>query len=850
MSREKAREGNLRVWADAGASRRRKDRDAGRSLCKRLVTLGALVAWGACWAGDYPFRPAEMTNVTVTAGFWLPRFETNRLVTVWADFRKSEDARIPNFRNAAARNWGTFRGIPFDDSDVYKIIEGAAYTLSTHPDPKLEKYLDDLIDLIAKAQEPDGYLYTSRTLGFTYGQKDGKTDYGMMGPTRWSNCHFSHELYNVGHMYEAAVAYHEVTGKRTLLDVAIRSADLIDRTFGPGPTQLKAVPGHEEIELALCKLYRATGEARYLELAKHFLDRRGAANGGTRAANVFSQEGDLVAGGEKEMRLSGAYNQNHLPVTRQREAVGHAVRAGYLYCGMVDVAALTGNGAYVKAIDALWANVVGKKLHLSGGIGARPDGEAFGANYELPNDGAYLETCASIANALWNQRMFLMRGDAKYVDVLERVLYNGFLSGVSLGGDEFFYENPLASRGGYSRSKWFGCSCCPVNIVRFIPQIAQFAYATRGDAAYVNLFVASEARLNLAGGDVKLAQRTAYPWSGMSAVTVTPSRDGQRFALHVRIPGWCVGRPVPSDLYEQVVPGTLADFSVAVNGAAVKAEPRKGYCVLDRAWKRGDVVTIGMNMPVRRIKAHDAVAADRDRLAVERGPILYCAEGVDNGGRALDKAVAPDAVFTETVVDVLGNAYPALTCPARTVTRGLRSCVSTPTTLTLIPYFAWCHRGAGEMQVFFPVKADPALVPASFEAKASHCCETDTTDALCDGIEPKGSGDRKLRRLTFWPHRGSEEWVSYELPEAEEVSGAEVYWFDDTGVGACRVPASWKVQVKASSEAPWRDVTTERPGVANRFNGVSFAPARAKAVRLVVKLRKDFSGGVLKWNLK
>ena len=272
--------------------------------------------------------------------------------------------------------------------------------------------------------------------------------------------------------------------------------------------------------------------------------------------------------------------------------------------------------------------------------------------------------------------------------------------------------------------------------------------------------------------------------------------------------------------------------------------------MLDRAWKRGDVVTIGMNMPVRRIKAHDAVAADRDRLAVERGPILYCAEGVDNGGRALDKAVAPDAVFTETAVDVLGNAYPALTCPARTVTRGLRSCVSTPTTLTLIPYFAWCHRGAGEMQVFFPVKADPALVSASFETKASHCCETDTTDALCDGIEPKGSGDRKLRRLTFWPHRGSEEWVSYELPEAEEVSGAEVYWFDDTGVGACRVPASWKVQVKASSEAPWRDVTTERPGVANRFNGVSFAPARAKAVRLVVKLRKDFSGGVLKWNLK
>ena len=813
----------------------------------RTLMLTVLVA-GSCLAGDYPFRPAEMTNVAVTAGFWLPRFETNRLVTVWTDFRKSEDARIPNFRNAGDRAWGTFRGIPFDDSDVYKIIEGAAYTLSTHPDPELEKYLDDLIAQIARAQEPDGYLYTARTLGFTYGKKDGKTQFGMMGPTRWSNCPSSHELYNVGHMYEAAVAYYEVTGKRTLLDVAVRSADLVDRVFGPGPTQLKAVPGHEEIELALCKLYRATGEARYLKLAQHFLDQRGVAAADQREAAVFTQAGDLVKG--DEMAMKGAYNQNHLPVTQQREAVGHAVRAGYLYCGMADVAALTGNADYVKAIDALWENVVAKKLHLNGSVGARPRGEAFGANYELPNDGAYLETCAGIANALWNQRMFLMHGDAKYVDVLERVLYNGFLSGISLGGDEFFYPNPQASKGGYARSKWFGCSCCPVNVVRFIPQIAQFAYATRGDDAYVNLFVATEARLNLAGGDVKLAQRTAYPWQGASRIEVTPARDGQRFALHVRVPGWCTGRPVPSDLYVQTAPGTAADFAVRVNGEPFAFTARKGYCAIERAWKAGDVVEVAMRMPVRRVKAHDAVAADRGRLAVERGPVLYCAEGADNGGRVLDKVVAADAVFAESTVDVLGNVYPALTCPATSVRRGLKACAAEACTLKLIPYFAWCHRGAGEMQTFFPVVADPALVPSAFEPKASHCNEHDTPVAMCDGVEPRNSGDQKVRRMTFWPHLGTEEWVSYDLPAAEEVSGVEVYWFDDTGVGKCRVPEVWKVQVRASADAPWTDVAANLPGVKDRYDTAGFAPVKAQAVRLVAKLRKGFSGGVLEWRLR
>ena len=817
-----------------------------KNVAAAALALAGLVASGR--AGDYPYRAVEMTNVTVTAGFWLPRFETNRLVTVRSNFGKCEFTRIPNFTNAACRAKGKFRGIPFDDSDVYKVIEGAAYALSTHPDPKLEKYLDGLIGWIARAQEPDGYLYTARTLGYRKRDSGSRENFGIMGPTRWSNCGSSHELYNAGHMYEAAVAYFEVTGKRTLLDVAIRNADLVDRTFGPGPGQLKFVPGHEEIELALCKLYRATGEERYLKLAKHFLDQRGRGEGkGGRKDMVFRQDGSTAV--DSQMTMPGAYLQAHMPVLEQREAVGHAVRAGYLYCGMADVAALTGDASYLRAIDALWEDVVTKKLHLNGSVGARHHGEAFGAAYELPNETAYLETCAGIANALWNQRLFLAHGDAKYVDVLERVIYNGVLSGVSLDGDRFFYPNPMASKGNCRRSKWFGCSCCPVNVVRFIPQVAQFAYATRGDAAYVNLFMASDARLKLAGGEVRLSQSTQYPWEGLSRVKVTPGKDGQRFALNVRIPGWCVGRPVPSDLYAQVVPGTSADFSVTVNGADVDTTMEKGYCVIDRAWKAGDEVAVRMNMPVRRIRAHANVAADRGRLAVERGPVLYCAEGVDNGGRVLNKAIAPDAVLAPTTVDVLGTAFPALDVPATAVRRGIKSYGEKPCTLRLVPYFAWCHRGRGEMQTFFPVSAgDVARGDVSLDVSASHCFRNDTELAVCDGIEPKSSADQSLPRLTFWPQRGTEEWVAYDLPEPEEAGGVDVYWYDDGG--GCRIPSGWKVQVRETDGAPWRDVTPLQTASKDCYNSVDFAPVRAKGIRLVARLSSKSSAGVLEWRVR
>ena len=791
-------------------------------LFASAVAVSASLLWGA---GDYPFQPAEMNDVTITEGFWLPRFETNRIVTVWTDFKKSEETgRIDNFAKAGRREQGHFRGIPFDDSDVFKIVEGAAYTLGTHPDPKLDKYLDDLIAKMASAQEDDGYLYTARTQGFTN---------GMTGPKRWSNVGSSHELYNVGHMYEAAAAHYAVTGKKTLLNVATKNADLLCKTFGLKEGQLRLVPGHEEIEIGLCKLYRVTGEKRYLDLAKTFLDLRG----------------------QKELRggkVFGAYCQDHLPVTQQKEAVGHAVRAGYLYAGMADVAALTGDPSYVEAIHTIWENVVTKKLHLNGGIGARHAGEAFGDNYELPNESAYLETCAAIANALWNQRMFLMTGEAKYIDVLERVIYNGFLSGISLGGDEFFYPNPLASRGGYARSKWFGCSCCPVNIVRFIPQIASYTYAHRDDALYWNLFVASDATLKLSTGKVAVSQKTAYPWKGDATLTVSPETDGATFALNIRIPGWAVGRPVPSDLYTQLVPGTPADVKVAVNGEAIALNPVKGYCVIRRAWKKGDKVQVTMNMPVRRIRAHEKVTDDKNRLAVERGPIVYCAEGVDNGGHVLNKVIVPDAAFADSECEVLGNRFPALTVQAISVSRGLKSTQTVPTTLKLVPYFAWCHRGAGEMQTWFPTTADVADAFMALNPQASHCFNNDTPAALCDNRLPKRSSDNAIRRMTFWPHKGTDEWVQYTFPEQETLKETSVYWFDDTGHGECRIPAMWKLLYRETADSEWKEAPVDLyPVQLDTFCTAKLKqPIKAKEVRLAIKLKAGFSAGILEWQVR
>lgn len=569
---------------------------------------------------------------------------------------------------------GKFEGIAYNDSDVFKVIEGAAYSLSVSPDPDLEAYVDDLIEKISAAQENDGYLYTLRTIN----REDVPE---RAGPTRWSYLRHSHELYNAGHLYEAAVAYYQATGKPSLLNIAVKNAELIDSVFGPAGR--RDVPGHQEIEIGLVKLFRTTGQEKFLKLAKFFLDERGYPH---------------------DRGLYGAYSQDHAPIPEQDEAVGHAVRAAYMYSAVADVAALTGDAGYIKAIDTIWENVVSRKLYLTGGIGAQHMGEAFADNYELPNATAYAETCAAVANIMWNHRMFLLHGDAKYLDVLERTLYNGFLSGVSLDGNAFFYANPLESDGSYpfnrdgsaTRSPWFSTSCCPPNVGRLLPSLPGYIYTHQGDTLHVNLFIAGTSTIQLRGNPVALTQETDYPWSGGVRLTVMPERVAE-FKLNLRIPGWAQSKPVPSDLYRYLNPDAETP-SLTVNGEPVSVEVVKGFASLDRVWKQGDVVELHLPTPVRRVLSCSHVGSNAGRVAIERGPIVYCAEGVDHDGSVLDRVLTDDfSLEAEHLQHELGDItiircnHPAASQNASSKRKSIR---------TLIPYYAWSHRGAGEMSVW------------------------------------------------------------------------------------------------------------------------------------------------------
>ena len=648
------------------------------------LVAGIVVLWGCARSApprpgeaDYPYRPVPFTSVRLTDMFWAPRIETNRTVTVPYCFRKCEETgRIDNFAKAGGLMEGDFVGLRYNDSDVFKVIQGAAYSLAIHPDPELDAYLDGLIAKIAAAQEPDGYLYTARTIS-------RGDDMKRLGPERWSNLITSHELYNVGHLYEAAVAHYRATGKRTLLDVAVKNADLIARTFGPDG--IRDVPGHEEIEIGLVKLYRVTGNPAYLQTAKFFIDERGNPDRHTM----------------EHPKRGRWYMQDHLPVKQQTEAVGHAVRAGYLYAGVADVAALTGEPGYLEALERIWESVVGRRMYLTGGVGAHRSGERFGKDYELPNETAYAETCAAIANALWQHRMFLLTGEAKYIDVLERILYNGFLSGVSLSGDRFFYPNPLAAdgktkfnQGHATRAPWFRTSCCPVNVVRTMPSIPGYVYAVRDGELYVNLFVQGEARVELSGAPLVVRQRTRYPWDGDVEIEVDPGARRELTVL-VRIPGWARNRPVPTNLYRYVgeAPG---EPEVRVNGSPLDLDLDRGYVRIRREWAPGDRIGLRLPMPVRLVAAHEAVEADRGRLAIERGPLVYCVEGIDNGGRVDHIRVSRAARFsTEHRPELLGGV---------TVIRWDGH--------TAVPYYAWSNRGEGPMAVWLPEER-PRRRPAS-----------------------------------------------------------------------------------------------------------------------------------------
>lgn len=635
------------------------------------------------------FPPA--TNVQVTDAFWKPLLDRNPVVTIPHNLRMCREAGVvANFERVAGLRDGDYHGLPNWDEFLYKVIEAASYGLQQRPDPALERELDDLIAVLARAQDPDGYLRTVIQMS-----ERGR---GPANLKRWSNLSDNLELYCAGHLFEAGVAHFQATGKRSLLEVALKQAELVDRLFGPG--KRVDVCGHQEIEPALVRLYETTGDERWWKLAKFFVDTRGTEAGGRRKRGEFSQD--------------------HAPLFEQIEAVGQAPRATYFYSGAADVGFLTGDARYRTALRRLWENVVTRKLYLNGGIGSRHDNEGFGPDYDLPSRTAYTEVCAAVSFPMWATRMFRIEPDARYFDVIERTLYNNLAAGVSLSGDRYFYACPLESNGKYpfnlgwlpvdgkhlphaeasaTRKEWFPCACCPPTLARYLPQVPGFAYAARGNELFVNLFIAGEAEIEVGGATWKLKQEGNYPWEGrVKLVLNTEGRSAKLQTIFVRIPGWARNEPVPGDLYRFANPTADAP-TLAVNGQPVdlRTVVTNGFARLARAWRSGDVIELDLPMPVRRVVAHPNVKDCAGKVALQRGPIMYCFEGADHADRVLDLAMSADAVFApRRRDDLLGGT---------TVLEGELVRGGERIRATAIPYHLWSNRGAGEMTVWLNTTA-------------------------------------------------------------------------------------------------------------------------------------------------
>ena len=817
---------------------------------------------------DYPYKPVPFTRVHLNDVFWAPRIETNRQVTIPVAFQQCERTnRVYHFERAAKALRGEpledtrAPGYPFDDTDLYKVIEGASYTLNVHPDPKLDAYVDGLIAKIAAAQEPDGYLYTTRTI-------NPKAPHRWAGPDRWVlERDDSHELYNLGHLIEAAVAHHLGTGKTSLLNVATKAADLLVKTFGPG--KRSTWPGHQITEMALVRLYRVTNNESYLNLAKFLLDERGPGPDPAKPTEFPN--------GERANPRGLDYNQAQQKIINQTEPVGHAVRAMYMYAGMADVAALT-NDEYIRnAGDKIWENLTSSKLYLTGGVGAAGGHEGFGNPYELPNMQAYNETCASVGMDYWNHRLFLLHGDAKYIDIMERTLYNGLISGVSLDGKTFFYPNPLESNGQHARAEWFGVACCPGNITRFMASVPGYIYATRGDTIYVNLYAGGTAEITTPGGAIKVAQETRYPWDGAVKMTVTPE-TARRFAVNLRIPGWARNEPVPSDLY-RFMDKAGAAATINVNGTPVPVTIDKGYVTIDRSWKAGDVIDLNIPMPVRRVVAHASVVADRDRVALQRGPIVYAAEWVDNPNGKTRNIVLPDAnsLTTEFRADLLngvqvikGRSVGLARTESGRITRAQQAFMA-------IPYATWANRGRGQMNVWL-ARTEAAARPTPFPTVATTSTVAASPPAqgrgknvrpITDGEEPATSAEGGSY-FDWWPVQGwtaacdqptpaqgqrrqcsKGEWIEMTFAQPSTVSRSEIYWFDDQATrGGVRVPASWKLLYKEGET--WKPVeTTDALATAkDAWNTVTFTPVNTTALRIEVVMQPGVSAGLQEWKVK
>ncbi|NQU21633.1 MAG: glycoside hydrolase family 127 protein [Candidatus Nealsonbacteria bacterium] len=786
---------------------------------------------------EYPVRPVPFTAVGVADEFWTPRLVTSRETTIPYCFEKCEETeRINNFARAGGLLDGKFEGTYFNDSDVYKIIEGAAYVLALQKNEKLDKYLDELIAKIAAAQEDDGYLYTSRTIFLSAGKDEEKYN-PPGGKPRWS-APGGHELYCVGHLYEAAVAHHVATGKRNLLDVVLKNANLICDTFGPGKKE-NWPPGHQEIEIGLARLYRLTGEKKYLDTAKFFLDARGRADG-------------------RKFGLFGTYSQDHKPVVEQEKAVGHAVRAAYMYAGMADVAALVGDKSYVTAIDRIWHDVVETKLYVTGGIGAAGGHEGFGDPYDLPNRVAYCETCASIANVYWNHRLFCFTGDGKYIDVMERTLYNALLSGVSLEGNTFFYPNPLETEDRRARSPWFGCACCPSNISRFIPSMPGYVYAVddagKRPQLYVNLYVASDSTVQVGDDAIGIRQTTRYPWDGKVGIAIDTKAD---FTLKLRIPGWARNEAVPGGLYK-FVNNDDRKATLTVNGQATRLDVKDGYATVDRAWQKGDRVELELPMPVRRVTADPRLVENLGKVALQRGPIVYCIEGVDVEAKSIPSLLIDDQqkLTSEYESDLLGGVAVvqgnALETRWAKGADGKKTLQKKPVAFRAVPYYAWAHRDADGMCIWIgrtPEGVRPEPLPtiaSTSRATASH----GNVAALKDQREPRSSGDHANQFLHWWPNMGKKEWVEYRFAKPAKVNAVEIYWFDDTGRGACRLPESWTLLYRDGDA--WKPVANPSAyGVEiDRYNRTTFDPVATDGLRLEIQSQERWAGGIHEWKIE
>lgn len=795
---------------------------------KRLLAVALTAVALNCFGqnADYPIQPVPFTQVHVMDNFWKPKIRINKEVSIPYTFSQCQrTGRMDNFLRASGMMpVDTMTAFPFDDTDLYKTIEGASYSLQTEPDPKLEAYLDTLISLIGSAQEPDGYLYTFRTM-------NAPKPHEWVGAKRWEKDEdLSHELYNSGHLFESAAAHYLATGKRNLLDIALKNADLLVRDFGWG--RVEKFPGHQVVETGLTKLYRITGKKEYLDLAKFFLDLRGK-------PGHYNQE----------------YSQSHIPVVDQHAAVGHSVRAAYMYTGMADVAALTGDRQYLKAIDDIWNDVVQKKLYITGGIGATGNGEAFGADYDLPNMSAYAETCASIANVYWNSRMFLLHGDARYVDVLERVLYNGLLSGVSMSGDRFFYPNPLASLGQHQRSAWFSCACCISNMTRFLPSMPGYVYAQNENDLYINLYVGSNSTINLPVTGVNIIQETNYPWEGKNNITINPDK-ASTFTVKIRIPGWALDQPIPGDLY-QTDNLTKKPVSIKVNGQPVALKMEKGYAVIQRSWKKGDLISVDLPMEVKKIKALDQVVADQKRFALQRGPLVYCLEGPDNlDGSVMNIVVDKQAEIKSRFDPHLLNGVVTLQMAGWSTKRKANSdeLIRSKQTVTAIPYYSWANRGPSEMEVWIPYDAavarpKPAPSIASKSKVSSSLANDRMLRTLNDQYDPVDAKDQSASYLHWWPKKNTTEWVQYDFDAPYTVSESAVYWFDDAPFGGCRIPASWTLYYKkGESWVPVKNITPYSI-TKDKYDRVQFEPVTTTALRLEVRLPAEHSSGIHEWKV-